>query len=79
MSRRDDTRGTGKKNGKTHRSGGRSIRAAGRKRRQIFEQVDGSLARPGTDYVDLTQIRRFDPEVPVEESIEALHGTPLLL
>ncbi|MDY7090139.1 MAG: aldo/keto reductase [Actinomycetota bacterium] len=45
----------------------------GLSRRAILEQVDNSLARLGTDYLDLYQIHRFDPETPVEETMEALH------
>jgi aryl-alcohol dehydrogenase-like predicted oxidoreductase len=39
---------------------------------QIAKQIDASLARLKTDYVDLYQAHRFDPDVPVEETIEAL-------
>lgn len=46
---------------------------SGLSRKAILEQVDASLARLGTDYVDLLQIHRFDPKVPVEETMEALH------
>jgi aryl-alcohol dehydrogenase-like predicted oxidoreductase len=46
---------------------------SGLSRKAIMEQVDASLARLGTDYVDVYQIHRFDPDTPVEETMEALH------
>ncbi|QHI98513.1 aldo/keto reductase [Xylophilus rhododendri] len=46
---------------------------AGLSRKAILTEIDHSLRRLGTDYVDLYQIHRFDPEVPIEETLEALH------
>jgi aryl-alcohol dehydrogenase-like predicted oxidoreductase len=46
---------------------------AGLSRGHVMSAIDDSLRRLGTDYVDLYQIHRFDPETPVEETMEALH------
>lgn len=42
-------------------------------RQAIMREIDGSLKRLGTDYVDLYIIHRFDYETPIEETMEALH------
>ena len=46
---------------------------AGLSRKAIMAEIDHSLRRLGTDYVDLYQIHRWDPTTPVEETMEALH------
>ncbi|MEU9338460.1 aldo/keto reductase [Streptomyces sp. NPDC048290] len=45
----------------------------GLSRKAIMTEIDHSLTRLGTDYVDLYQIHRWDPHTPVEETMEALH------
>jgi aryl-alcohol dehydrogenase-like predicted oxidoreductase len=46
---------------------------AGLSRRAILSEIDHSLTRLGTDYVDLYQIHRWDPLTPIAETMEALH------
>jgi aryl-alcohol dehydrogenase-like predicted oxidoreductase len=46
---------------------------AGLSRKALFGELDNSLRRLGTDFVDLYQIHRWDPTVPIEETMEALH------
>ena len=41
-------------------------------REAILQEIDGSLKRLGTDYVDLYIIHRFDKDTPIEETMEAL-------
>lgn len=45
----------------------------GLSRKAIFDEIDNSLRRLGTDYVDLYQIHRWDYTTPIEETLEALH------
>ncbi|WP_421758659.1 aldo/keto reductase [Devosia sp.] len=45
----------------------------GLSRKAILNEIDASLKRLGTDYVDLYQIHRFDRETPIEETLEALN------
>jgi aryl-alcohol dehydrogenase (NADP+) len=44
----------------------------GLSRKHILEAIDGSLRRLGLDYVDLYQIHRYDPDTPIEETLDAL-------
>ncbi len=46
---------------------------AGLSRKAIMAEIDHSLRRLGTDYVDLYQIHRWDRRTPIEETLEALH------
>src|ERR1700759_5964 len=46
---------------------------SGLSRKQVFTEVDHSLRRLGTDYIDLYQVHRNDHATPLEETLEALH------
>jgi aryl-alcohol dehydrogenase-like predicted oxidoreductase len=52
---------------------GKGPNQRGLSRKAIFQEVDNSLRRLGMDYIDLYQIHRLDPHVPMEEILEALH------
>jgi aryl-alcohol dehydrogenase (NADP+) len=52
---------------------GESPNQRGLSRLHIMRSVDGSLRRLGTDYIDLYQPHRYDPETPIEETLQALH------
>jgi aryl-alcohol dehydrogenase-like predicted oxidoreductase len=58
-----------KVNGRMHKG----PNGAGLSRKAILQEIDASLKRLGMDYVDLYQIHRFDPDTPIEETLEALH------
>src|SRR6476659_296683 len=45
----------------------------GLSRKEVMHEIDQSLRRLGTDYVDLYQIHRWDSRTPIEETMEALH------
>ena len=45
----------------------------GLSRKHIMSEVEASLRRLGTDYIDLYQIHRFDYNTPIEETLEGLH------
>jgi 1-deoxyxylulose-5-phosphate synthase len=69
FARRDEIVIATKVNGAMHQG----PNAWGLSRKAIMTEIDNSLRRLGTDYVDLYQIHRFDPNTPVEETMEALH------
>ena len=52
---------------------GESPNEGGLSRVHILGSIEASLKRLGMDYVDLYQIHRYDPETPIEETLEALH------
>lgn len=52
--------------------GGRKVNRSGLSRKHILDACDRSLRRLQTDYIDLYQIHRLDPETPIEETLDAL-------
>ncbi|MGK9148509.1 aldo/keto reductase [Plantibacter flavus] len=68
FSRREEIVLATKVSGRMHDGPGGS----GLSRAAILEQVDASLRRLGTDYIDVYYLHRFDPETPVEETMQAL-------
>ena len=58
---------------KAHGRWGKGPNQSGLSRKALFQALDDSLARLGTDYIDLYQIHRWDYETPIEETLEALN------
>jgi aryl-alcohol dehydrogenase-like predicted oxidoreductase len=69
FARRDDIVLATKVHGRMHAG----PNGMGLSRKAIFAELDHSLRRLGTDYVDLYQIHRWDSRTPIEETLEALH------
>ncbi|MFJ2827966.1 aldo/keto reductase [Streptomyces sp. NPDC087263] len=69
LARRDELVIATKVNGSMHEG----PNGHGLSRKAIMTEIDNSLRRLGTDYVDLYQIHRFDHATPIEETMEALH------
>jgi aryl-alcohol dehydrogenase-like predicted oxidoreductase len=69
LARRDEVVIATKVHGRMHEG----PNGAGLSRKSIMSEIDHSLRRLGTEYVDLYQIHRFDPHTPIEETMEALH------
>ncbi|KAF4553592.1 Aldo-keto reductase-like protein 1 [Elsinoe fawcettii] len=49
------------------------VNSGGLSRGAIFKEVDASLRRLGTTYIDVLQVHRFDPDTSIEETMKALH------